>query len=77
MKLLKKTNYSAKITKIEGKIPSITGLATTLIAVENKIPDVHNLVKKVDYNSKLSHIENKFITTIDSTNLLVKHMLQK
>ena len=27
--LLKKTNYNAKITDTEGKIPSITGLATT------------------------------------------------
>ena len=27
--LLKKTNYNAKITEAEGKIPSITGLATT------------------------------------------------
>ena len=27
--LLKKTNYNAKITETEGKIPSITGLATT------------------------------------------------
>ena len=27
--LLKKINYNAKITETEGKIPSITGLATT------------------------------------------------
>ena len=26
---VKKTNYNAKITETEGKIPSITGLATT------------------------------------------------
>ena len=33
---------------IEGKIPSITGLATTpaLTAGENKIPNVSGLVKK-------------------------------
>ena len=43
---LKKRN--AKITEIEGKIPSITGLAITavLTAVENKIPNASNLVKK-------------------------------
>ena len=42
--LLKKTDYNAKITEIEGKIPSITGLATSsaLTAAENKIPDVSN-----------------------------------
>ena len=48
MDLLKK-DYNAKITEIESKIPSITGLATTAAlttAVENKIPDVSNLVKK-------------------------------
>ena len=48
MKLLKKTDYNAKITEIESKITSITGLATNslLTAVENKIPDVDSLVKK-------------------------------
>ena len=40
--------FNAKITEVEGNIPSITGLATTsaLTAVENKIPDVSSLVKK-------------------------------
>ena len=28
-------------------------------ADENKIPNVSNLVKKLDYNSKISEIENK------------------
>ena len=57
---LKKTDFNAKFTEIEGKIPSISGLATnsTLIAVENKIP-VSSLVKKTDYNTKISEIENK------------------
>ena len=46
--LLKKTDYNAKITEIESRIPSISGLATTsaLTVVESKIPDVSNLVKK-------------------------------
>ena len=46
--LLRKTDYNANIIEIESKIPSITGLATTaaLTAVENKIPDVNNLVKE-------------------------------
>ena len=40
--LLKKTDYNTKISEIEGKIPSISGLATTaaLTAVENKISDL-------------------------------------
>ena len=60
--LAKKTDLNAKITEIEGKIPSITGLATNnsaLTAVENKIPDVSRLVKKTDYDTKISEIENK------------------
>ena len=47
---------------MEGKIPSISGLATksALTGVENKIPDVSNLVK-----TKISHIERKYITAAD------------
>ena len=46
--LVKKTDYNATITDIEGRVHSITGLATTvaLNTVENKIPNVSNLVKK-------------------------------
>ena len=60
-KHVKKTDYNAKISEIEGKIPSISGLATTsvLTVVENKIPDVISLVKKTNYNTKISKIEKK------------------
>ena len=46
--LVKKPDLNAKITEGEGKIPSITGLATNsaLNAVDNKIPDGGSLVKK-------------------------------
>ena len=49
------------MTETESKIPSITGVATNsaLNAVENKIPDVSSLVKKSDYDAKISEIENK------------------
>ena len=59
--LVKKTDLNTKITEIESKIPSITGLATSsaLTAVENKIPDVSSLVKKTDYDTKVSEIEKK------------------
>ena len=45
---VKKTDYNARITEIEGKIPHITGLATTaaLTGVENKILSVSNFIKK-------------------------------
>ena len=44
---LKKTDYSAKISEIESKIPTISASATTfpLITVENKIPDVSSSAK--------------------------------
>ena len=45
---IKKTDYNAKITEIENKIPDISNLATkiALNTVENKIPDTSGLVKK-------------------------------
>ena len=51
--LVKNTNLYAKITEVEGKIPSISGLATNsaLTAVENKIPDVSELIKKTDFKT--------------------------
>ena len=60
MDLLKK-DYNAKITEIESNILSIIGLAitATLTAVENKIPDVNNLVKKADSDAKELDIESK------------------
>ena len=42
-------------------IISLTQLATTaLTAVENKIPSVSNLVIKIDYNTTITEIKNKF-----------------
>ena len=45
---LKKTDFNAKITEVEDKMPSISGLATSsaLTAVENKIPDASSVVKR-------------------------------
>ena len=43
-------SLNTKINDVKGKIPSITNLATTtaaLTAVENKVPNVGNLVKKL------------------------------
>ena len=49
------------------KIPSINGLAATaaLTAVENRIPDVRNLVKYTDYDEKILDTESKYFTTAD------------
>ena len=56
--LKKKTDFNAKVTEIEGKIPSISGLATNseLTAVENKIPDVSGLVKKTNLDIELKKL---------------------
>ena len=45
---VKKSDYNAKVSEIEGNIPSISVLATTsaLTAVRNKVPSVSTLVKK-------------------------------
>ena len=61
--MVKKADFNAKVTEIDGKIPNISGLATNsaLPAVENKIPNVSSLVKKTGYNLKISHIEKKII----------------
>ena len=52
--LVTKTTLNAKINEVKAEIPSINNLATTtaLTAIENKIHDVSNLVKKTDYNKK-------------------------
>ena len=44
-------------------MPSVSGLATNsaLTAADNKIPDVSSVVKKPDYNTKISEIEKKII----------------
>ena len=57
--LLKKSDYNAKVSEIESKIPSTIGLVTTsaLIAVENKTPSFSNLVKKTNYNTKVNALE--------------------
>ena len=71
---LKKTDFNTKVTEIEGKIHSITGLATNseLTAIENKIPDVSSLVKKKDFNTKVTEIEGKIP---DVSSLVKKYRL--
>ena len=65
--LLKKTDYNTKITEIESKMLSITGLAITasLTAVENKTPDVSSLINETYYDAKMSDIESKYFTIVD------------
>ena len=59
--------HHTEVNEIESKISSISGLATTtaLTAVENKISNNSNLVKKTDPEAKISDIESKYIPTDD------------
>ena len=59
--LLIKTDYTAKVTEMDGKIPSISGLAThaALTTVKNKIPNISSLVEKTDHDTKITEIEKK------------------
>ena len=64
--LLEKLYYfvkKAKLTKLENKIEDVSGLTikTELTAFFNciKIPDVSSLVKKKNYNTKITEIEKK------------------
>ena len=54
-------DYNAKITEIEGKTLSISGLATNaaLTTDESKIPNISGLVKLTDYKIKITEIEKK------------------
>ena len=79
LKIKKKKDFNTKVTEIEGKIPSITGLATKseLSGVENKIPDVTSLVKKkTNLNAKLKSISDR-ITSNKSRHLQIENELKK
>ena len=73
-KVVKKTDYNAKITEIENKTPDISNLATktSLNTVEDKILDTSDLGKKTVYNTKIAEIECKIP---DISNLATKTAL--
>ena len=73
----KKTDYNAKITEIEGKIRTISGLAANaaLTAVKNKIPNISSLVKKPDYDIKITEIEKKLIDHDYDKSITTKYII--
>ena len=75
--MVKKTNFNAKITEVERKIPNITVLATSsaLTAVENKIPDVSSLVKKTEYGKKYQTLKRKLLIMIMTSILLLHNLI--
>ena len=72
-----------KLTELKNKIPENSSFGTkpTLTVVENKIPDVSSLVKKTNYDTKISELEkkltdhnhDKYITTTEF-NTLAAHV---
>ena len=74
--VVKKTASNTKISEIEGKIPSISGLATNaaFIVVENKILNISNLVKKTDYDTQ-KHQTSKINTLLQIITINVLKML--
>ena len=60
----KVTEIENKIKTAEGKIPSITNLATKteVTAVENKIPDVTGYATKIEVASDIATIKNDYVT---------------
>ena len=73
--LLHKLN--AKTTEIEGKIASVSGLATNaaLTEVENKLPNVSNLVKKRIMIQKLMKLKRNLLIMIVINILLLLSLI--
>ena len=71
------------MNEVKGEILNITNLptTTTLTAVENEIPIVSTLVKRTDYNTKISEIKKnitdhdyeKYITTPEFNQLTAEN----
>ena len=71
-------SLNTKISEVK-KNPKISNLATTTptTSVENKVPNVSNLVEKTDYKSKICQIENKklLLIMIMINILLIKNLI--
>ena len=65
------------MTEIEKNIPSINGFATNaaLTAVEDKISNTSNLVKKASYDIKITEIEKTLLIMIMINMLLPQNSI--
>ena len=63
--------------KLNSKILSLTGLATTseLTVVENKIPSISNLIKKTDYNTKVLKLKRNLLIIFMIIALLLQNLI--
>ena len=68
--MVKKTDFNTKVTEIAGKIPSISGLATSSALTAVEIRYLMLVVwLKTDFNTKVTEIEGKIP---DVSNLVKK-----
>ena len=75
---LNTSDFNSKVSELENKIrsaeqrPNISNLATksSVLAVENKIPDVNGFVKKTDYPTEINSIKNDYVTNAALTSQL-------
>ena len=65
------------MNEVKSKISSITNLATNtpLTAVENKIPSVSNLVKKLTITKTLTKFKRKLLIIIMINILLIQNLM--
>ena len=58
---------NTKINEVKSETPSITDLTTTaaITAIENKIPNVSDLVEKADIDAEIKDIKGKYLTKSD------------
>ena len=92
--VVKKTEYNKLVTKVNG-IDTTNFVSRTkyekdgsnfedkITKIDKKIPDISDLVKKTDFNAKITEVEgnlssiNKKITTNKTKHLLVENELKK
>ena len=73
------TSLNAKTNEVKGEIPGITNLATTaaFTTVENKIPNFSDLVKKTDYDAKISEMQKNILVLLIIISSRVIHSMQR
>ena len=71
---MKKLDHNAKKTELENKIPTGLGTTSTLTTVENKIPNVSNLVTKQIIIQKLMKLKRNVLIIIMINTLLGQNL---
>ena len=75
--LVKNSDYNAKMSEMEDKVPTISGPATTsaLTAVEYNIPSLSNLVNRTNYDKKISDLKKKILIITMANVLLFQNLI--